>query len=93
MKTIAILLLLGIITSTAGHAGPMMGMSGDMGVQASSPPHRSLLESPNASRKSRALMMLREQALQMRTDDGGSLSPEHRAQLQAKLDAIQAGNY
>jgi len=29
----------------------------------------------------------------MRTEDGGTLTPEYRAYLQQKLDAIQAGNY
>ena len=43
--------------------------------------------------KVRALLKLGEEAQKMRTEDGGTLTPEHRAYLQQKLDAIQAGNY
>lgn len=41
--------------------------------------------------KVRALLELRRTGLKMRADDGGTLTPEHRAYLQAQLDAIQAG--
>ena len=94
MKTLAFVLFVGLVFGGASHAGPMMGMSGgEEGLQGANTSQRDLLESRNASRKSHALLMLREQALQMRSEDGGTLTPEHHALLQAKLDAIQAGNY
>jgi hypothetical protein len=36
------------------------------------------------------LLSLREQGLRLQQADGGTLSPDHRAQLQSKLDAIWA---
>src|SRR5690348_2650191 len=44
-------------------------------------------------RKTVALLSLRRQALEMQAGDGGALTPEHRADLQARLDAIQHGRY
>ena len=41
------------------------------------------------SRTTRQLAKLRDEALDMQRSDGGKLTPEHRAVLQAKLDAIQ----
>lgn len=37
-----------------------------------------------------ALMALRAEGLRLRDADGGKLTPEHEAYLQAKLDAINA---
>jgi hypothetical protein len=45
------------------------------------------------SRKARALFALGQQGLALRRDDGGALSPLHRAALQARLNAIQSGRY
>jgi hypothetical protein len=41
------------------------------------------------SRTTRQLAKLRDEALDMQRSDGGKLTPEHRAVLQAKIDAIQ----
>jgi len=44
-------------------------------------------------RKKLALMALREEGRRLQEDDGGRLTDAHRDDLQAKLDAIQSGNY
>ncbi|MBU6298849.1 MAG: hypothetical protein KGJ79_04735 [Alphaproteobacteria bacterium] len=36
-----------------------------------------------------ALLELRKEGLRLQAEDGGTLTPQHRAYLQAKLDAIQ----
>ncbi|MDE2501154.1 MAG: hypothetical protein KGL56_13285 [Alphaproteobacteria bacterium] len=36
------------------------------------------------------LYELRQEGLKLQAEDGGTLTPQHRAYLQAKLDAIQA---
>ena len=46
-----------------------------------------------ASRKTRALLMLRREGLLLKKQDGGSLSAAHQAALQAQLNAIQSGRY
>ncbi|HKD23440.1 MAG TPA: hypothetical protein VKB71_15595 [Rhizomicrobium sp.] len=43
--------------------------------------------------KNKALMALRDEGLKLREADGGTLTPEHHAYLQAKLDAINAGDF
>jgi hypothetical protein len=45
------------------------------------------------TRKKVALMALREEGRELQDKDGGRLSQSHRAYLQAKLDAIQNGDY
>ncbi len=37
-----------------------------------------------------AILKLRNEAMRVQAQDGGTLAPEHQAQLQAKLDAIHA---
>lgn len=44
-------------------------------------------------RKAQAIKVLRAQGLKVQAADGGTLTPEHRAELQARLNAIVAGNY
>ena len=44
-------------------------------------------------RKAQALRDLREEGLKIQAADGGTLRPEHRAELRQKLDHILAGNY
>jgi len=51
------------------------------------PPSRRIYEH---SPKVQALLDLREEGLRLREADGGTLTEEHRAYLQKKLDAIQA---
>ncbi|MDE2135576.1 MAG: hypothetical protein KGJ49_13395 [Alphaproteobacteria bacterium] len=41
-------------------------------------------------KKVRALAALRQEGLQLRAADGGTLTPDHYAYLQVKLDAIQS---
>jgi len=45
------------------------------------------------SGKARALYALGQQGRALRKEDGGELSPVHRAALQARLNAIQSGRY
>jgi len=42
------------------------------------------------SHKMKQLLLLRDEGLKLRDQDGGTLTPEHHAYLQAKLDAIQS---
>jgi hypothetical protein len=44
-------------------------------------------------KKHDALVALREEGQKLREADGGTLTPEHHAYLQAKLDAINAGDF
>jgi hypothetical protein len=42
-----------------------------------------------APRQTLELQSLRDEGLRLRQADGGALTPEHRAELQSKLDAIR----
>lgn len=44
-------------------------------------------------RRHDAIMGLRDEGLKLQAADGGTLTDAHRAYLQAKFDAIRAGNY
>jgi Spy/CpxP family protein refolding chaperone len=44
-------------------------------------------------RKTQAIKALRAEGLKVQAADGGTLTPEHRVELQARLNAIVAGNY
>ncbi len=44
-------------------------------------------------RKRNALKVLREEVIKVQTADGGKLTPAHHDYLQAKYNAIMAGNY
>ena len=44
-------------------------------------------------RRHDAIMALRDEGLKLQDADGGKLTDAHRAYLQAKFDAIRAGNY
>lgn len=44
-------------------------------------------------RRHDAIMALRDEGLKLQATDGGTLTDAHRAYLQAKFDAIRAGNY
>ncbi|HSC19936.1 MAG TPA: hypothetical protein VLC74_13600 [Rhizomicrobium sp.] len=44
-------------------------------------------------RRHEAILAVREEGLKLQATDGGTLSDAHRAYLQAKLDAVRAGNY
>jgi len=43
-----------------------------------------------ATDKQCLLLQLRTQGLELKEKDGGNLTPEHRAELQAQLDLINA---
>jgi hypothetical protein len=65
-----------------------------MGLQPSDPQlHGGYPPSENFDQyppKTKALLKLRAEGLRLRDADGGTLTDEHRAYLQKKLDAIQA---
>jgi hypothetical protein len=44
-------------------------------------------------RRHEAILAVREEGLKLQAADGGTLTDAHRAYLQAKLDAVRAGNY
>ncbi|MBV9991418.1 MAG: addiction module protein [Alphaproteobacteria bacterium] len=44
-------------------------------------------------RKAQAVKALRAEGLRLQEADGGNLTDAHRAELQARLNAIRAGNY
>jgi hypothetical protein len=44
-------------------------------------------------RKHDAILAIRDEGLKLQVADGGTLTDTHRAYLQAKLDAVRAGNY
>jgi hypothetical protein len=47
----------------------------------------------HALRRHDAILAIRAEALSLQAADGGTLTDAHRAYLQAKLDAVRAGNY
>ena len=51
------------------------------------------VETGNPYRKQLVIKSLASEGRAMRVADGGMLTPEHHAYLQAKLNAILAGNY
>jgi len=53
----------------------------------------STTEQGRMNKKRNALLALRAEGLKLRDADGGKLTPQHEVYLQAKLDAINAGNY
>ena len=65
----------------AAAAGPQAGIAAPVTV----PSHN--------LRRHDAIMALREEGLSLQAADGGTLTDAHRAYLQAKFDAIRAGNY
>ena len=95
VKTLILAAVLCVFSGTA-IAGPMGGVPDTMGLQATDPAlHGGVYKSTPASLspKARALLNLRDEGPKLQKEDGGTLTPEHRASLQQKLDAIQAGNY
>jgi hypothetical protein len=48
---------------------------------------------PHLPPKTLALLRLGEEGAELRAGDGGHLTAEHRAYLQQKLNAIQAGKF
>jgi hypothetical protein len=88
MRTSAHFLVLGgLMAATAASAAPALGPSG-AGFYAGSV----VTVGPSLQKKWAIRDFIKEgRALQ--AADGGKLTPEHRAYLQAKWDAIRVGNY
>lgn len=63
------------------------GITSGAGVTPSIPYHSHDLE------KRRAILVVRAEGMKLQAADGGKLTEAHRAYLQAKLDAVLAGNY
>jgi len=97
MRPVVVAAILVVLSSPAA-AGSMLGPS------MSSPPptapqaqlhgdRMSQAEREHAKRQAELrdkLLALRDEGLKLREADGGSLTAEHRAYLQAKLDALNA---
>jgi len=66
-------------------AGGVTG-GGGAGITLPSIPTRGL-------QKHNAIVAVRAEALRLQAADGGTLTDAHRAYLQAKLNAVLAGNY
>jgi hypothetical protein len=95
MKILPLIALLSTIADTA-IAGSMGGVPNTMGLQATDPAlHGGVYKSNPSSLppKTRALLQLRQEGLKLQEGDGGTLTSEHRAYLQQKLDSIQTGDY
>ena len=52
-----------------------------------------VLAPSHALRRHEAILAVREEGMRLQAEDGGTLTDPHRAYLQAKLDAVRAGNY
>jgi len=94
MRNLPLVALFCAIAESAS-AGSMGGVPNTMGLQATDPAlHGGVYKSvpSSLSPKARALLELRERGLKLQEDDGGTLTPEHRAYLQQELDSIQADN-
>ena len=87
-----LLSLSGLLASTAASATPVAaggaydGYSGPGITNAA-------IDHGQAYRKHRAIVALERDGRTLQRADGGMLTPEHHALLQARLEAIQAGNY
>jgi hypothetical protein len=87
------------VSSGGGHAAAASGPSGPLSLSynrsgfTSAPANVNrcftLTDPTCSSRTTRQLSKLRDEALDLQRSDGGRLTPEHRAVLQSKLDAIQ----
>lgn len=96
MKTLTIAVsLCGLVCAATAEAAAITGVPDSMGLQATDPAFHggTYTTHPKSTRKLRALLELRGEGLKIQAEDGGTLTPEHRAYLQSKLDAIQAGDY
>jgi hypothetical protein len=70
---------LGLSTAASAQAGAGVGVNhGDMGVDLDS----------SGNRYDAAIMMLKKKMDRQTREDGGKLTPEHAASLQAELDKV-----
>jgi hypothetical protein len=96
MKPLVIALALcGLVSALPAGATAIPGFHNNFGPQATGPMFHggTYTTHRESTRKLRALLDLRDEGLALQAGDGGALTPEHRAYLQKKLDAIQAGDY
>jgi hypothetical protein len=93
MKSLLFLVPVFAICASAALAAPMGGSM--MGGTTTGAPNFAvpMLINDAQVRKANAMAALRNEGLKLRTADGGTLTPEHRQYLQARLDAIRAGDY
>jgi len=95
--------LFAVVALSAGIAmGSAWAGSQDAGPPSSLPPQQAFgiygmdpgvsrtPSTPAMNKKKIQLIALRREALELREKDGGTLTPEHYAMLQAKLDRINA---
>jgi len=96
MKPLMIALALcGLVSALPAEATAIVMVPQSFGPQATDPMFHGgiYITHRKSTRKLRALMDLRSEGVELQAGDGGTLTPEHRAYLQSKLDAIQAGDY
>ena len=86
-RTISGLLAAPFLMSAPALALPPSATAGASGVTVPITRHASQL------RRHDAILAVREEALKLQAADGGKLTDAHRAYLQARLDAVRAGNY
>ena len=86
-RTIAGLLAAPFLFSASAMALPSAAGGGAFGITmpVTAPSHQ--------LRRHDAILAIREEGLKLQAADGGTLSDVHRAYLQAKLDAVRAGNW
>jgi len=82
------LLIASVAAASPGQRAPTQGAKGGSSPfeVAGREVYRPVVISP----KARQILQLRALALKLQKEDGGTLSAEHHAMLQAKLDAINA---
>jgi hypothetical protein len=86
-----ILLASPVLAATASPAAPVSG--GALAKANGVPAYTYPAYHSHDSQKRNAILAVREEGLKVQAADGGKLTEEHRAYLQAKLDAALHGNY
>ena len=87
MKILLMLVPAAVLLIGSASAAPMGAMGGGvLMAQGTHDPFRAL-------RKKHALEAIRQEALKQQAADGGKLTDAHRAELQHKIDTVQAGNF
>lgn len=84
-RTISGLLAAPFLLSAPAFALPAPGSASRATTPVVAPSH--------ALRRHEAILAVRDEGLKLQASDGGKLTDGHRAYLQAKLDAVRAGNY
>jgi len=97
MRNLARIVAIGAfgLFANSAFAAPMNSQGGTVfGLQPTDPQlhggYPPIGQHAQYSPKVKALLGLREEGLRLREEDGGTLTEEHRAYLQQKLDAIRA---